>query len=106
MAGAMGPSRNRLIPNIREWVERKHGEVNYHLTQLLSGHGYFKHHSQRYDNTINAQCPTCPHMVEDAEHVLFHCPRFEEERRRLKDLSQDEMKPENIVGIMLTSEHN
>ncbi|CAB0038519.1 unnamed protein product [Trichogramma brassicae] len=78
----------RLIPNIREW------------------NGYFKHHSQRYDNTINAQCPTCPHMVEDAEHVLFHCPRFEEERRRLKDLPQDEMKPENIVGIMLTSEPN
>uniref|UniRef100_A0ABD2WVD7 Reverse transcriptase zinc-binding domain-containing protein n=1 Tax=Trichogramma kaykai TaxID=54128 RepID=A0ABD2WVD7_9HYME len=97
---------HRLIPNIREWVERKHGEVNYHLTQLLSGHGYFRRHSQRYDNTINAQCPTCPHMVEDAEHVFFHCWRFDEERRRLNVLCQEEMTPENIIGLMLTSEPN
>ncbi|CAB0030729.1 unnamed protein product [Trichogramma brassicae] len=32
---------HRLIPNIRLWIERKHGEVDYHLTQLLTGHGYF-----------------------------------------------------------------
>ncbi|KAL7297136.1 hypothetical protein TKK_0009555 [Trichogramma kaykai] len=40
---------HRLIPNVRSWIERRHGEVDYHLTQLLTGHGYFKHHSQRYD---------------------------------------------------------
>ncbi|CAB0044395.1 unnamed protein product [Trichogramma brassicae] len=51
---------HRLIPNIAEWVERGHGEVNYYLTQLLSGHGYFKSHSQRYDNTLSALCPACP----------------------------------------------
>ncbi|CAB0044536.1 unnamed protein product [Trichogramma brassicae] len=51
---------HRLIPNISEWVERGHGEVDYYLTQLLSGHGYFRHHSQRYDNTLSALCPACP----------------------------------------------
>ncbi|CAB0042472.1 unnamed protein product [Trichogramma brassicae] len=25
---------HRLIPNIRVWIERRHGELNYHLTQL------------------------------------------------------------------------
>ncbi|CAB0041134.1 unnamed protein product, partial [Trichogramma brassicae] len=65
---------HRLIPNITEWVERGHGEVNYHLTQLLTGHGYFKSHSQRYDNTLSALCPACPITVEDAEHVFFRCP--------------------------------
>ncbi|CAB0042925.1 unnamed protein product [Trichogramma brassicae] len=40
-----GRSTHRLIPNITEWVERGHGEVDYHLTQLLTGHGYFKSHS-------------------------------------------------------------
>uniref|UniRef100_A0ABD2W5Z9 Reverse transcriptase zinc-binding domain-containing protein n=1 Tax=Trichogramma kaykai TaxID=54128 RepID=A0ABD2W5Z9_9HYME len=80
--------------------------MNYHLTQLLSGHSYFRRHSQRYDNTINAQCPTRPHMGEDAEHVFFHCRRFDEERRRLNVLCQEEMTPENIIGLMLTSEPN
>ncbi|CAB0040040.1 unnamed protein product [Trichogramma brassicae] len=60
-----------LIPKIAEWVERGHGEVGYYLTQLLSGHGYFKSHSQRYDNTLSALCPACPSMIEDAEHVFF-----------------------------------
>ncbi|CAB0041855.1 unnamed protein product [Trichogramma brassicae] len=59
---------HRLIPKIAEWVERGHGEVGYYLTQLLSGHGYFKSHSQRYDNTLSALCPACPSMIEDAEH--------------------------------------
>ncbi|CAB0039759.1 unnamed protein product [Trichogramma brassicae] len=33
---------NRLISSIAAWIERRHGEVNYHLTQLLSGHGCFR----------------------------------------------------------------
>ncbi|CAB0043178.1 unnamed protein product [Trichogramma brassicae] len=48
---------HRLIPNIRVWIERRHGELNYHLTQLLTGHGFFKHHSRRYDHNHSAQCP-------------------------------------------------
>ncbi|CAB0030366.1 unnamed protein product, partial [Trichogramma brassicae] len=48
---------HRLIPNIRVWIERRHGELNYHLTQLLTGHGFFKHHSRRYDHNQSAQCP-------------------------------------------------
>ncbi|CAB0032532.1 unnamed protein product [Trichogramma brassicae] len=32
---------HRLIPSIRVWIERRHGELNYHLTQLLTGHGFF-----------------------------------------------------------------
>ncbi|CAB0037307.1 unnamed protein product [Trichogramma brassicae] len=58
---------HRLIPNIAEWVERGHGEVNYYITQLLSGHGYFKSHSQRYDNTLSALCPACRTTIEDAK---------------------------------------
>lgn len=31
----------RLIPNIRAWVGRKHRQVNFYLTQFLSGHGSY-----------------------------------------------------------------
>ncbi|CAB0029845.1 unnamed protein product [Trichogramma brassicae] len=59
---------HQLIPNIRVWIERRHGELNYHLTQLLTGHGFFKHHSRRYDYNQSAQCLVCPLSVENAEH--------------------------------------
>ncbi|CAB0043854.1 unnamed protein product [Trichogramma brassicae] len=64
---------HRLIPNIRVWIERRHGELNYHLTQLLTGHG-FKHHSRRYEHNHSAQCPVCPSSIENAEHVFYRCP--------------------------------
>lgn len=31
----------RLISEIRDWISRKHGEVNYYLSQALTGHGCF-----------------------------------------------------------------
>ncbi|CAB0031874.1 unnamed protein product [Trichogramma brassicae] len=73
---------HRLILNIRVWIERRHGELNYHLTQLLTGHGLLKHHSRHYDYNQSAQCPVCPSSIENAEHVFYHCPRFSEERER------------------------
>ncbi|CAB0042629.1 unnamed protein product [Trichogramma brassicae] len=94
---------HRLIPNIRVWIERRHGELNYHLTQLLTGHGFFKHHSRRYDHNQSAQCPVCPSSIENAEHVFYHCPRFSEERERLHSLIYEVMTPENTTRLMLAS---
>ncbi|CAB0035211.1 unnamed protein product [Trichogramma brassicae] len=92
---------HRLIPNIRVWIERRHGELNYHLTQLLTGHGFFKHHSRRYNYNQSAQCPVCPSSIENAEHVFYHCPRFGEERERLHSLLYEVMTPENTTRLML-----
>ncbi|CAB0039551.1 unnamed protein product [Trichogramma brassicae] len=97
---------HRLIPNIRVWIERRHGELNYHLTQLLTGHGFFKHYSRRYDHNQSAQCPVCPSSIENAEHVFYHCPRFSEERERLHSLLYEVMTPENTTRLMLASEPN
>ncbi|CAB0038652.1 unnamed protein product [Trichogramma brassicae] len=97
---------HRLIPNIRVWIERRHGELNYHLTQLLTGHGFFKHHSRRYDYNQSAQCPVCPSSIENAEHVFYHCPRFGEERERLHSLLYEVMTPENTTRLMLAIEPN
>uniref|UniRef100_A0ABD2XJ53 Reverse transcriptase zinc-binding domain-containing protein n=1 Tax=Trichogramma kaykai TaxID=54128 RepID=A0ABD2XJ53_9HYME len=94
---------HRLIPNIRVRIERRHGELNYHLTQLLTGHGFFKHHSRRYDYNQSAQCPVCPSSIENAEDVFYHCPRFSEERERLHSLLHEVMTPENITTLMLAS---
>ncbi|CAB0034418.1 unnamed protein product [Trichogramma brassicae] len=98
---------HRLIPNIKVWIERRHGELNYHLTQLLTGHDFFKHHSRRYDHNQSAQCPVCPSSIENAEHVFYHCPRFSEERERLHSLLHEVMTPENTTTrLMLASEPN
>ncbi|CAB0038069.1 unnamed protein product [Trichogramma brassicae] len=77
VAGPMGPGLKGPMDTpanfITEWFERGHGEVDYYLTQLLSGHGYFKSHSQRYDNTLSALCMACPTTIDYAEHAFFRC---------------------------------
>ncbi|CAB0034397.1 unnamed protein product [Trichogramma brassicae] len=78
---------HRLIPNITPWIERRHGEVDYHLTQLLTGHGCFRSYLCWSNNDTSDLCPVCPAAVEDVEHVAFRCPRFTEEREVLHRLS-------------------
>ena len=38
-ASTKGRWTHRLIPQVDVWLNRKHGEVNYYLTQMLSGLG-------------------------------------------------------------------
>lgn len=35
-----------LIPDVKMWIERKHGGLNHYLTQFLSGHGPSEHYVQ------------------------------------------------------------
>ncbi|CAB0032526.1 unnamed protein product [Trichogramma brassicae] len=51
---------HQLIPNIIPWIERRHGEANYHLTQLLTGHGCFRSYLCRTNNDTSDRCPACP----------------------------------------------
>ena len=97
---------HRLIPNLEVWLKRRGGEVNHYVTQLLSGHGCFLAYQKRFGITDNDLCPTCPLTVENAEHVFFECPRFQEERAELCELLRQRLTPENIVQLMLASEVN
>ncbi|CAB0044364.1 unnamed protein product [Trichogramma brassicae] len=97
---------HRLIPNITPWIERRHGEVDYHLTQLLTGHGCFRSYLCWSNNDTSDLCPVCPAAVEDVEHVAFRCPRFTEEREVLHRLFGGPLEPEMLVGFMLETESN
>ncbi|CAB0037387.1 unnamed protein product, partial [Trichogramma brassicae] len=52
----------RLIPNIKVRIERRHGELNYHLTQLLTRHGFSNTIADATTITIarNARTRRCP----------------------------------------------
>lgn len=100
---AKGRWTHRLIPNIKPWLNRKHGEVNYHLTQFLTGHGGYRDYLHRFGHDDTPLCPTC-NKVEDPEHVLFECPRFGKERMDLCTISNTNLGPDNIVDEMLKSQ--
>jgi len=54
-AFAKGRWTHRLIPWIDCWGNCNHGEVDFYLTQMLSGHAAFEHISKELDTKT---CPT------------------------------------------------
>lgn len=95
---------HRLIPRIQPWVDRKHGEVDYYLTQMLTEHGCYRTYQLRFKLDNTAECPRCPTTEETAEHVFFRCPRFQEEREEFLLVCGTAATVDNIVSLMLLSQ--
>ncbi|KAI8126689.1 putative 115 kDa protein in type-1 retrotransposable element R1DM [Lucilia cuprina] len=94
---------HKLIPNIQNWINRKHGRMHYYLTQILTGHGNFNRYLAKYKIKENSYCEDCGSAEDNAEHVLFHCPRWNENRRFLNVAIGTTLTPENMVHEMLKS---
>lgn len=55
------------------------------LTQLRTGHSPLNHHLFRIRCAESPVCSHCPGLVvETVRHFLLQCPRYQQERRKLK----------------------
>lgn len=90
----------RLISSIDAWLNRPHGEVNFHMTAFLSGHGGFREYLHRIGKAQSPNCPHCVQVIESPEHVFFECPRFQEERKELYKLVGPGIKVETLIEAM------
>lgn len=97
---------HRLIPNIKNWVTRNHGETNYYLTQIMTGHGNFNSYLKRFKITDDSTCKDCGSPEDNAEHVLFYCNRWHNRRRNLYEAIGVALTPENITTEMQKSERS
>jgi hypothetical protein len=94
----------RLIPSIKEWLNRPHGEVNFHLTEFLSGHGGFGEYLYRIKRIATPYCNTCVQVIESPEHVLLKCPRFNIERQEMFKHLDPSTDVSNIIKRMCHKE--
>lgn len=65
-----------LIPDVRVWQRRGHGEVNYWLTQLFSGHGSYGSYLFKIGRRQKDTCGYCGEDPDDVEHAVLLCPRW------------------------------
>lgn len=70
----------RLIEDPLIFYNKKR-KTNYHVMQILTGHGIFNCH--RIGKEAHTSCSDCGAVLDDAEHVLFWCPRWTVERTEL-----------------------
>lgn len=91
----------KIVPNLRPWIERKHGEIDRLLTQALSGHGVFNTYLHATGKAKNDICLYCEH-VDTPEHALFECTNFTEVREKTEG-NDGKMTAENVMRRMTKS---
>lgn len=92
-----------LIPEIKPWIQRKHGFLSFELTQFLSGHGKFGSYLKKFKIVDNDDCASC-RVTDTVEHTFFHCITFEPERRVLEASLGESFSVQNAVDQMLESQ--
>lgn len=98
------PTREAIAPVLRYWMERKHGELSYHMTQVLTGHGVFGRYLFRIGKVHTPYCEHCgdENEEDDAQHTLERCPVWEAERTALRAVIGDDLSPPALERQMLT----
>lgn len=99
-----GKWTHMLIPNIRRWTERKHGQVDYYLSQILSGHGAFEHYLYRFKKRASAACKYCSSAIDDVSHTIFECSAWEPGRLKIKGIFKVPFKKENLIPSIVEDE--
>lgn len=100
-AADTGRWTQRLIGDIKKWTNRTFGMVNFHLTQMLTGHGCFSQYLHRFKKLADPRCVDCQAPTDDAEHAIFCCDRWWRERRSLEVEIGGEFKADTVVEMML-----
>uniref|UniRef100_A0A2H8TIE5 Reverse transcriptase domain-containing protein n=1 Tax=Melanaphis sacchari TaxID=742174 RepID=A0A2H8TIE5_9HEMI len=95
-----------LIPSIATWISRRHGETNFHLTQVLTGHGCFAADLKRFGKLESAECWFCGDPEDDAAHTIFYCDAWYTRRRQVEMTVGVDLNPENLIPVMIASKEN
>lgn len=101
----VGQWTKRLIPDLSAWLDRRHGEVGYHLAQVLSGHGIFRYGLHKCCVVESNRCVFCLE-VDTAEHAVFNCRRFRAEKHEVEQKTGCELTPDSMVECMLRCEES
>lgn len=84
-----------LISDINAWYSRKHGLIDFHMTQALTGHGCFAAYLKKYGKLTSKECWYCGHNIDDAYHTVFQCDAWSARRIRLENSLHDVFHPRN-----------
>lgn len=75
-----GKWTRKLIPDPGDWVIKKHHDLDYFVTQALTGHGVFNAFRKCIGKTVSDKCWFHESERDDVEHTMIKCSKWEEER--------------------------
>lgn len=99
-----GSWTHKLIGQLEAWLARKAGQVTYHLSQVLSGHGCFGSYLHRFHLLESDACAQCGHVPDDPEHAIFECDAWAIWRyQTCSELKVEELRADNFIQLMISS---
>jgi hypothetical protein len=101
-AAEQGKWTKELIPDLKKWLTRKHGDVNRYITQALSGHGVFNTFLYKIGKAETDKCVYCDE-VDTPKHALFECVRFTDVREEYRNNTGTAITSQNLMERMLTN---
>lgn len=93
----------QLIEEIKPWVNRMRGAVDYYITQAFTGHDCFKSYLKRIGKTLDDKCWYCEEN-NDACHTVFYCERWNENRLQVAKIINQWLHKGNLVDVMIKRE--
>ncbi len=85
-----GATTKKYWPTVYDRLySKRHFLTNYYLTQIITNHGRFNEYLTRFDIKFDAYCSKCVGKIENAEHIIFECSKYEEQRSLLKAKAQE-----------------
>ncbi|GBP79727.1 Retrovirus-related Pol polyprotein from type-1 retrotransposable element R1 4 [Eumeta japonica] len=73
-----------FFPDVRERMNKDTIEPDYVSSQMLTGHGCFRKRLYEMKLSIRKDCD-CGWYEETRDHVLWHCPLCDDERKEMMD---------------------
>ncbi|XP_023216833.1 uncharacterized protein LOC111619356 [Centruroides sculpturatus] len=58
---------------------------SFQLTQLLTGHGNLNTYLKRFLDKTDGMCNCSMNEEEEPNHIIFHCPQYARQRKKLSD---------------------
>ncbi|XP_072153668.1 uncharacterized protein [Bemisia tabaci] len=98
----------RVIPELHKWLNRRHGQPDFYLTQFLSSHGAYASYLHRFKKRKDPYCPYCIkdgiEIKDTPEHTFFTCNNVRQKKEELeKTLNIPTLTPDNLIPTMLDS---
>lgn len=105
LAGAR--TRGAILPHFGLWMARSEGSINFHVTQLMTGHGCFGSYLSRIQKRNTPVCWHCASDAEDsAEHTIFECAAWDVARQTLVQRIGPVDSMVGLIGAILRSKEN
>lgn len=92
-----------FIKDVMKWNNRKWGNLDYYITQGMTGHGTFGSYLHKIGKKQNAKCWFC-NEIDTPEHTIFYCNQWTNDRLQAEIQLNQTIHKDNISNLLLHSE--